>query len=87
MGRITVDNYKYDENNSALDILGEYSSYLNFLSDKDLMSEYEERKKAWMECPIPFNVQRFQKAKQKMMEKGLLAGANSQENSGSERAF
>ena len=62
----------YDGMNSVEEILGEYSGYLSVLSDADLKREFRDISAAWMASPTVMNVRMFQRAKQKMLEKGLI---------------
>lgn len=70
----------YDGMNSIDEIMGEYNGYLSVLSERDLKLEYAERKTAWLESPTILNVRMFEKAKNKMLEKGLLSSQESAES-------
>lgn len=72
----------YDGMNSIDEIMGEYNAYLSVLSDKDLLVEFYEKRHEWIESPTILNVRMFQKAKSKVLEKGLL---NNQEYFETER--
>lgn len=62
----------YDGMNSVDEIVGEYAAYLSVLSDADLKREFRDMSAKWMACPTVMNVRMHQRAKQKMLERGLL---------------
>lgn len=62
----------YDGMNSIDEIIGEYVAYLSILSDTDLKREFNEISSAWLGSPTIMHTRMFQKAKQKMLERGLL---------------
>ena len=63
----------YDGMNSIDEIVGEYDAYLSILSDVDLKREFRDISATWMGSPTVMNVRMFQKAKQKMLERGLIS--------------
>ena len=62
----------YDGMNSIEEIVGEYCAYLSILSDADLKREFRDMTAKWMASPTVINVRMHQKAKQKMLERGLI---------------
>ena len=77
----------YDGMNSIEEILGEYKGYTSILSDKDLKGEYENIRTAWLNSPTIMNVRMFEVAKQKMLERGLMAPQSGNNEKGSEMYF
>lgn len=73
----------YDGMNSIDEIMGEYNGYLSVLSDKDLKLEFLERKSEFVSSPTISNVRMFERAKQKMLERGLI-NENQNQNYGRE---
>ncbi len=63
----------YDGMNSIDEIVGEYNGYTSILSDKDLKSEFENIRTAWLNSPTIMNVRMFECAKRKMLERGLMS--------------
>ena len=77
----------YDGMNSIEEILGEYKGYTSILSDRDLKGEYENIRSAWLNSPTIMNVRMFEVAKQKMLERGLIAPQSTKNEKGSEMYF
>lgn len=62
----------YDGMNSIEEIMGEYNGYLSVVSDRDLKTEFAERRANFVSSPTVINVRMFKRAKEKMLERGLL---------------
>ena len=62
----------YDGMNSIEEIMGEYNGYLSVVSDRDLKTEFVERRADFVSSPTVMNVRMFKRAKEKMLERGLL---------------
>ena len=62
----------YDGMNSIEEIMGEYNGYLSVVSDRDLKTEFTERRAKFVSSPTVMNVRMFKRAKEKMLERGLL---------------
>ena len=78
---------KFDELNDVELILGEYNGYTSILSDEDLKEEYKNVRTDWLECPIVMNVRKFEIAKSKMIERGLLPRQTETSEKGVEMYF
>lgn len=68
----------YDGMNSIDEIMGEYNGYLSVLPDKDLKTEFSERRTEFNSSPTILNVRMYKRAKQKMLERGLMAESENQ---------
>ncbi len=69
----------YDGMNSIEEIMGEYNGYLSVVSDRDLKTEFAERRASFVSSPTVMNVRMFKRAKEKMLERGLL-NENTEQN-------
>ena len=63
----------YDGMNSIEEIMGEYNGYLSVISDKDLKTEFDERKSDFLSSPTIMNVRMFKRSKEKMLDRGLIS--------------
>ena len=69
----------YDGMNSIEEIMGEYNGYLSVVSDRDLKTEFAERRASFVSSPTVMNVRMFKRVKEKMLERGLL-NENTEQN-------
>ena len=76
---IRPSTFAYDGMNTIEEILGEYNGYLDLLDENDLKREFSLRNKEFMSSPTIFNVRMYMRAKEKMLEKGLLGGVRENE--------
>ena len=72
----------YDGMNSIDDIIKEYHAYLSIVSKNEsaLKSEYKKVQEEFFERPNIFNVRKFEAAKNKMLELGLLKSGGIRQN-------
>lgn len=82
---IKPSTFAYDGMNTIDEILGEYNGYLDMLDLNDLKREYSMRSVEFSSSPTVFNVRIFLRAKEKMIEKGLLSRVNGSDEK--ERTF
>ena len=68
---IKPSTFAYDGMNTIDEIMGEYDGFLSILSDNDLIDEFKLRSKEFVSDMTVINVRMYNKARSKMLEKGL----------------